>query len=177
MSARAGGVLRAGALVLLAALILVAPAHAGRVTVVVVPSIDPMESEEDGAVGLLVPGAGSTVTREGAVSSLLRGKTVSSLLGGRASGKLLIHLSRQDAPPVTIYVVLPPPGRTHNTRRYPIAIVGGGYRPGSLLVSSTTRIPGLISIADVAPTAVDLERGRTPAITSRDLAVPVASRL
>jgi hypothetical protein len=174
MSARAGGALRAGALVLLAAAAFAAPARARHVAVVVVPSIDPIEAEEDGAVGLLVPGAGSTVTRAGALSSLLRGKTVTSLLGGKASGNALIRLSNENEPAsLTIYVVLPPPGRTHNTHRYPIAIVGGGYRPGSLLQSSTTRVPGLISIADVAPTAVDLARGHTPVITSRELATPV----
>ncbi len=174
MSANAGVALRAGALAFLAALTFAAAAQAGRVAVVVVPGIE--GEGQQGASGLLVPGAGSTVTRDGALSSLLRGKTVSSLLGGTASGKPLIQLSKTLGP-LTIYVVLPPPGRTHNTRRYPISIVGAGYRPGSLLVSSTTRIPGLVSIADVAPTAVDLEHGRTPAITSREPTTPVASRL
>ena len=123
-----------------------------------------MEATEDGAVGLLVPGAGATVTREGAFSSLVRGKVVSSLLGGKASGAPLIRLSRQPAA-ITIYVSLPPPGRSHNTRRYPIAIVGGGYR--GLLVSRTTRISGLVSIADIAPTAVELGQGKSPTIRWR----------
>ena len=171
MSARAGGALRAGALVVLAVLVLVSPAQGARVHVVVVPGI---EGEGIGASGLLVPGAGSTVTRAGALSSLLRGKTVSSLIGGEASGKPLIRLSKTAAP-ITIYVVLPPAGRTHNTHRYPIAIVGGGYH--GLLISSTTRIPGLVSIADVAPTAVDLGRGRAPGITSREMTTSVDSRL
>jgi hypothetical protein len=138
MSARAGGALRAGALVFLAAAVVAPSAAAKRVAVVVVPSIDQTEMEEDGAVGLLVPGAGSTVTRAGALSSLVRGKTVSSLLGGTASGKPLIRLSKSAAP-LTVYVVLPPAGRSHNTRRYPIAIVGGGYH--GLLVSPTSRRP------------------------------------
>ena len=122
----------------------------------------PDGADEDGAVGLLVPGAGSTVTREGALSSLVRGKVVSSLLGGKATGKPLIRLSagRRRAA-ITIYVTLPPPGRSHNTRRYPIAIVGGGYR--GVLCRDTTRIPGLVSIADVAPTAVALDAGQDAA--------------
>jgi hypothetical protein len=66
---------------------------------------------------------------------------------------------------VTIYVALPPPGRHHNLDRYPIAIVGDGYH--GLLLSSSTHIPGLVSIADVAPTVRSLERGRKPILTSR----------
>ena len=155
---------RAVAFVVLAAALLVPAAHASRVAVVVVPSLDLTEMTEDGAVGLLVPGAGSTVTREGALSSLVRGKVVSSLLGGKASGAPLIRIGLRAAR-VTIYVSLPPPGRSHNTRRYPIAIVGGGYR--GLLVSRTTRIAGLVSIADIAPTAVQLGQGQSPMIRWR----------
>ncbi len=43
------------------------------------------------------------------------------------------------------------PLRTNETR-YPIAVIGGGYR--GLLTSATTRIPGLVSIVDVAPMAL-----------------------
>lgn len=178
MSARAGRALRAVALVVLAAVCLAPGAHAGRVAVVVVPSIDAVKAAEDGAIGLLVPGAGSTVTREGALSSLVRGKVVSSLLGGKATGKPLIRLSHQAdlipaAGAVTIYVTLPPPGRSHNTRRYRIAIIGGGYR--GVLRSETTRIPGLISIADVAPTAVALAQGKTPLIRGREPSTPATA--
>src|SRR6185437_3838657 len=67
--------------------------------------------------------------------------------------------------PVTIYVSLPPPGRTHNVRRYPIAVVGGGYH--GLLTSDSTRIPGLVAITDVAPSAVALARGERPALRSQ----------
>lgn len=144
---------------------------AGRVAVVVVPSLDPMEG---GAVGLLVPGAGSTVTRTGALSSLVHGRVVSSLLGGRASGKPLIRVSHAAAP-VTIYVVLPPPGRSHNTRRYPVAIVGAGYE--GVLTSHSTRVHGLVAIADIAPTALALEEGRSPPIRwERDDDVQAALR-
>ena len=159
--------LRAFALVALTAVAVAPAARATGVEVVVVPHIDIVQASRDGAVGLLVPGAGSTVTRAGARSSLVRGKVVSSLLGGRATGTPLIELSpSKGMGQVTIYVELPPAGRTHNTRRYPVWIVGGGY--GGILVSDTTRIPGLISIADIAPTAVDLEHDRTPVIRSRE---------
>ena len=162
--ASAGRALWAVAFSLTAAALLTPAAQAGRVAVVVVPRFDPSEYADHGAVGLLVPGAGSTVTRDGALSSLVRGKRVSSLLGGTASGTPLIRISLKAAP-VTIYVSLPPPGRSENTRRYPIAIVGGGYH--GLLVARTTRIPGLMAIADVAPTAVALARGTRPVIRSR----------
>lgn len=162
MSARAAG-LGALAFAVLAVLLGFAAsrAEAADVAVVVVPRFGPVEYARDGAIGLLVPGAGSTVSRDGALSSLVRGKVVSSLLGGEASGAPLIAASTKPAE-VTIYVTLPPPGRSHNTSRYPIAIVGGGYH--GLLVTRTTRIPGLVSIADVAPTAVALAGGRRPVI-------------
>lgn len=160
----AGRASRVVVLVLVVAVLLAPAAHAGRVAVVVVQPFAPAAYAGKGAVGLIVPGAGSTVTREAALSSLVRGKVVSSLLGGKASGTPLIRVSPRPGA-VTIYVALPPPGRSHNTRRYPIAIVGGGYR--GLLVSHTTRIDGLLSIADIAPTVVALERGAKPRIRSR----------
>jgi hypothetical protein len=160
----AGRALRALALGVLTAAAVAPAAHAGRVAVVVVGPFAPSEYAGRGAVGLLVPGAGSTVTRAGALSSLVRGKVVSSLLGGKATGPTTIRLVRHPGP-VTIYVSLPPPGRSHNTRRYPIAIVGGGYR--GLLLTDTTRIPGLVSVADVAPTAISLEHGAKPRIRPR----------
>jgi hypothetical protein len=79
-----------------------------------------------GALGLLVAGQGVTVTRAGA----------------------LAELARQRPPAgVQVYVALPPPGRSHNVRRYPIAVVGPGW--SGLLTSSATRIPGLVSIRDL----------------------------
>jgi hypothetical protein len=57
---------------------------------------------------------------------------------------------------VTIYVSLPPPGTRPNTKRYPIAIVGDGWH--GILKSPSTRIRGLVSIADIAPTALGKRR-------------------
>ena len=52
-----------------------------------------------------------------------------------------------------IVVTLPPRGSPHaNNRRYPIAVVGHGFH--GLLKSQTTRIDGLVSIVDIAPTAL-----------------------
>jgi hypothetical protein len=116
-----------------------------------------------GAAGLLVPGAGPTVSRDGAEAALVRGRVRNAVLGGRVSGKPLITLARRPAA-ITIYVSLPPPGETHNVRRYPVAIVGPGYR--GLLRSSATRLPGLVGIADLAPTAVALADGREPIVAA-----------
>jgi hypothetical protein len=134
-----------------------------RVAVRIVPVFQPERYAARGAVGMMVPASGSKVSRATALLSLTHGKLENSLLGGKPAGKPLISLGGPPAP-VTIYVALPP-GKRHNFRRYPIAIVGGGYH--GLLLSSSTRVPGLVSIADVAPTVRALERGEKPILTSR----------
>jgi hypothetical protein len=144
---------------------LAAPAHAARVAVLVVPPFDPAAYAGRGAVGLFVPGSGETVSRRAALASLVRGKVEPSTLGGGVpGGKPVIQLTGRPGP-ITIYVALLPPGKHGNTRRYPIAIVGGGYH--GILVSGSTRIRGLVSIADVAPSARALSQGRRPVIRAR----------
>ena len=128
------------ALVVLA-LLAAAPAHAG---VRVVPPFDPAEYADRAAVGLLVPGAGPTVTREAALAALLQGELEHGLLGGIADGENLIELGAPGEP--EIVVALPPPGRTDNDVRYPIALLG----EGGLLTSDSTRIDGLVSVTDIA---------------------------
>ena len=143
---------------------LAAPAQAVETAVIVVPDFDPERFADEGAVGLMVPGAGSEVSGRGALAALVRGEVETSLTGGVPDGDPIIELAEQPAE-VTFYVALPPPGTHHNVRRYPIAVVGGGYH--GLLESSSTRIPGLVSIADVARSAIALEAGDEPPITSR----------
>jgi hypothetical protein len=149
---------------LAAALVLAGPAAGADVRVVVVPRFDPAAYAPRGAVGLLVPGAGAEVTRAGALAALERGRVRNSLLGGKPTGRVLVRPSSQPGA-VTFYVALPPPGRHHNVVRYPIAVVGGGYR--GLLTSVNTRIPGLLSIADIAPSVVDLRAGSRPDVRWR----------
>ncbi len=120
-----------------------APAQAA---VRVVEPFPPERYASTGAVGFLVPGAGPTVTRASALNALLTGKIESSYLGGTPPDKPLIRLGQ--GPPPDVLVVLPPTGRTENDRRYPIAVVGGGA--SGLLTSDSTRIDGLVSIADIA---------------------------
>ena len=128
------------ALVVLA-LLAAAPAQAG---VRVVAPFDPADYADRAAVGLLVPGAGPTVTREAALAALLRGKLEHGLLGGIAPGENRIELGAPGGP--EILVSLPPPGRTDNDVRYPIALLG----ERGLLTSDSTRIDGLVSVTDVA---------------------------
>ena len=137
------------------------------VAVLVVPHVDVARLARVGAVGLLVAGAGAHVSRESALAALVLGKTRNSVLGGKPQGTPLIALATAPATgpgAVTIYVELPPAGRRPNARRYPIAIVGGRYR--GTLRSPSTRIPGLVAIADVAPTAVALGKRQPSRITS-----------
>ena len=141
-----------------------APAAAADrpVAVIVVPRFAPSAYSSRGAVGLLVPGAGSTVSRERALASLVRGRVVSSLVD--LDGTPAIELADRPAT-TTIYVALPPPGSHHNVTRYPVAIVGPGY--SGVLTSGSTRIDGLVSLADIAPTANAIAAGETPPIRSR----------
>ena len=98
------------------------------------PPFDASQYAGRGAVGLLVPGAGSTVSRERALASLVRGRVVSSLVG--LDGNVVLLLARKPAE-TTIYVSLPAKGTHHNVVRYPIAIVGPRYK--GLLTSDSTR--------------------------------------
>ena len=137
---------------------LLAPAVA-QAEVRVVPPFDPADYAQRAAVGLLVPGAGPEVTREGALAALLRGKLEHDLLGGVPSGPPLLVLDRPGGP--LVLVSLPPAGRSTNDRRYPIAVVGST----GVLTSDSTRIDGLVSVTDVAT-------GRLRAVPSQD---PVAA--
>ncbi len=133
--------MRRASVAILAALAWAGPAS-GAVEVV-----DPFPLERyagSGAIGLAVPGAGPSVTRESALNTLLTGEVQSSLLGGTPPSKALLVLG--EGPPPDTLVVLPPPGRSENDR-YPIAVTPG---PRGLLTSDSTRIDGLVSLADVA---------------------------
>ena len=155
-----------------AALLTASPAPAGGVAVVVVPPFAPGELAARGAVGEFVPGAGETVSRAAALAALETGKVRNSALGGKPTGRKLIHVAKHPAA-ITIYVSLPPPGRHANDRRYPIAILGAGYR--GILTSGSTRIRGLVSIVDIAPTALALEGNGKPRIRAEPDTDPVGT--
>ena len=117
--------------------------------------------EKRGAVGLLVPGVGPTTNRRRALASLLRGAVVNARLGGVPRGPQLIGTHAATGIPTAhpvIVLALPKKGALiRNDRRYPIAVLGRGCQ--GLLSSPTTRIPGLVSIVDIAPTALGHLRG------------------
>jgi hypothetical protein len=127
-----------------------------------------------GAVGLLVPGAGPTTNRRQALAQLVRGAQMNAHLGGVPSGPRLISAAVVTGTPTgmrTIVVAMPPKGPPGpNDRRYPIVVLGGGFH--GLLESPTTKIPGLVSIVDVAPTALGRKRA---SLTSTSAADPLAS--
>jgi hypothetical protein len=147
------------AVVLTAAFAGAAPARA-EVRVVVVPSLDlPAVVAQGGAIGLLVPAWGDTVSRRSALQALVSGRL--SNPHRPRPGPAVIDVAEaasasagDGGEPIVIEVVLPGPGSRQNDRRYPIAILGGGYH--GLLRSPSTRITGLVSIGDVAPTALAL---------------------
>ncbi|HEU0336599.1 MAG TPA: hypothetical protein VFR43_08585 [Gaiellaceae bacterium] len=150
------------ALALALALVIPAPAAAG---VEIVAPFAPARYADEGAVGLLVPGAGPTVTRASARNALLRGELETSFLGGTRPGTPKLELG--DAAPPRVLVVLPPPGESENDVRYPIAVVGDGFR--GVLTSDSTRIPGLVSITDVASGRLRFEGVDDPVATLETL--------
>ena len=113
------------------------------------------------AVGLLVPGVGSVTNRHAALESLVRGVDVNPYMHRAPTQRALLRIIHRETLPGrwgVIVVALPPGGKLRsNETRYPIAVIGGGYH--GLLTSPTTRIPGLVSIVDVAPTALGWARG------------------
>jgi cytochrome c551/c552 len=122
-----------------------------------VPVFDPAQYAGRGAVGLMVPGEGGTVRRADVLASLERGKVVHALLGGRPRGRTIFIPAALPGSRLTIYVSLPPQGKTPNHTLYPIAVVGCGFR--GLLTSSATRVPGVISVADIAAAVTHLRAG------------------
>jgi hypothetical protein len=108
----------------------------------------------EGAVGLMVPNAGPRTSQAAAFAGMVRGILYNTRLP-RPRDAVLIRVKQLSSIPQhgpAIVVGLPPATSAPNDRRYPIAVIGHGYR--GLLTSSLTRVPGLVSIADVARTAL-----------------------
>jgi hypothetical protein len=132
-----------------------------------------------GAVGLLRPSYGPTTNRRRALAELVRGTEVNARLGGVPKGKPLIDAAKASVYPnchKCIVVQLPPRGApTSNDRLYRIAVIGHGFH--GLLTSPTTHIRGLVSIVDVAPTALGGHVATTLSWTPSTNAVGHLSRL
>jgi hypothetical protein len=143
--------------VLLAAAALPSVAAAQELRVVVVPGLeagDLAALSDRGAVGLLVPDAGPETSAARARAALERGEVRNSILGGLPEGETRIEVETAATVPPgrAIVLALPRGGEQPNDRRYAIAVLDDGYR--GVLTSDSTRIPGLVSVVDVAPTAL-----------------------
>ena len=111
-----------------------------------------------GAVGLVVPNAGPRTSAGAAFAGMVRGILYNARLPHPHGEIVLIHVQSARSIPLSgpaIVVGMPPARNVPNERRYPIAVIGHGFRPGSVLRSSLTRVPGLVSMADVARTALE----------------------
>jgi hypothetical protein len=108
-----------------------------------------------GAIGLMVTAAGPRTSASQAFGSLVRGVLHNSRLGDKVTGPVLIRVRKRNALPTggpVIVIGLPPTSSVPNVQRYPIALFNRHCH--GILVSSLTRVPGLVSIADVARTAL-----------------------
>jgi hypothetical protein len=140
-------------------------AQATNFQVVVVPGLTLDDLDEfagRGAVGLLNPGAGPETSRRLAMRALFTGEIRNSLRDEGLGGPLPLIFQVDEGPLGSadgnvIYLGLPEGGRRPNDKRYPILVVGPGF--DGLLESDSTRIPGLVSIVDIAPTARGQEGG------------------
>jgi len=153
--------IRLVALAAIALAVAAGEARAADFRIVVVPGLELADLgrlQQRGAVGLLSPGAGRRTSTALAVASLVRGEVVNSARGAATGPVLVSFETRATTPPgPAIVLALPRGGVQPNDRRYPIAVLGGGYR--GLLTSESTRVPGLVTIGDVAPTALGRRDG------------------
>jgi hypothetical protein len=145
----------------LATAALPAAADAQDLRVVIVPGLetgDLAALTERGAIGLLVPDAGPETSGQRARAALERGEVRNSILGGLPEGETRLDVETSATVPAgpAIVLGLPQGGDQPNDRRYPIAVLGEGH--SGVLTSDSTRIPGLVSIVDVAPTALGEDR-------------------
>jgi hypothetical protein len=141
-----------------------AEAQTQELPIVVVPGLelaDLAALADRGAVGLLVPANGETTSAAQARAALATGEVRNTFLdGGIPGGPPLVSFATASAPPASESVIvlgLPTGGEQPNDRRYPVAVVAPGF--DGLLVSESTRLPGVVSIGDIAPTALSEEDG------------------
>jgi hypothetical protein len=146
---------------LVAAVIVGAVAAPAAGAVAVRPGYDLGDADPAAPAGLalLVPDAGPTTSEVRARASLERGQVRNSLHGGLPDGPRLIEVRDAAAPDRLgvpgMIVGIPEGGEQPNDRRYLVLLPASG--PSGLLVSRSTRIPGLVSAVDVAPTVLGLE--------------------
>jgi hypothetical protein len=108
--------------------------------------LDDVRADEPLIFGLVVPDAGPRTSEARARASLLRGEVRNSLHGELPSGPPILEPCRNLVSATRVGI--PAGGVQPNDRRYVIARPLSGIT--GVFVSESTRIPGLISIADVA---------------------------
>ena len=108
-----------------------------------------------------MPDAGPRTSERRAVESLLRGEVVNSLRGRLPSAPRLL----ERCPDSRWKVGVPAGGDQRNDRRYLLVLEGAS----GLLTSTSTRIPGLVAIADIAHGRVRVEPDHDPLATLREL--------
>jgi hypothetical protein len=103
-------------------------------------------------LALLVPDAGPRTSEERARASIERGRVRNSLHGELPGGPRLLELEplpEDGRPPFAALIVgIPEGGDQPNDRRY--AVVAHGFATAGVLLSDSTRIPGLLSAVDLA---------------------------
>jgi len=115
----------------------------------------------EGAVGLVVPNAGPRTSQASAFAGMVRGILYNTRLP-KSRDVVLIHVQQANEIPAhgpAIVIGLPPGTSAPNDRRYPIAVIGRGYQ--GVLQSSLTRVSVVVSIADVARTALQTPHSLT----------------
>ncbi|HVS85594.1 MAG TPA: hypothetical protein VHD91_08175 [Gaiellaceae bacterium] len=148
--------------------------HTQLFRVVVVPSLNAGNlralEREGAALGLLVPNAGPHTSRADAFAGMVRGILYNARLAKPTDSVLIrvVHTKHVPTAGPAIVVTLPPDHDVVNGKRYPVAVLGRGYQ--GILVSRLTRVPGLVSMADVARTALGTENR----LRSRASAHPLA---
>jgi hypothetical protein len=144
--------------VLLTALASAPAARAQTACVEAVPGFDVQqlrELEGNAAFALVVPDAGPRTSERRARASLVTGEVRNSLRGGLPEGRPLVRLVPSCGDP-TARVGIPRGGEQSNDRRYAAVLPG----TKGLVVSESTRIPGLISVADLGPALTQGKRLR-----------------
>ena len=124
-------------------------------------TLDTFPEPPPGAVGLVVPDAGPRTSERRATESLRRGEVVNSLRGRLPSEPRRLELCADSR----WHVGVPSGGDQRNDRRYLLVLEGAS----GLLTSTSTRIPGLVAIADIAHGRVRVEPDDDPLATLREL--------
>lgn len=143
--------LRVTSIVALALLLTAAPAASRNLIAEVVTGDRLGQVIGRGGAALYVPGQGLYVSRQEALERL-----------GPLPQEPCGQLTRCR---FELFVSVPPLGSRPNDHRYRVAFLGPGL--DGILLSDSTRIPGLISIGDVRETVAALEQGREPPLRGR----------